>query len=256
MMYWKTLKFEERMLECKMALLKLENIYAGYEKQEVLHGVSVEINNGDLTAVIGPNGSGKSTLLKIIVGLLVQDSGELLFNGQSINRIPVHSRINKGISYLIQGGKIFPSLSVKENLEIGRQVTNGLQDKLEIDELLEMFSELKSLLNQRAGLLSGGERQMLALAMILLHKPSLLLLDEPSAGLSPKLVHKLFEKIKTIKELWKNGIILVEQNVRETLTIATSAHTLVNGNIAGSTNNPDDWLESSILDDYFIGNIN
>jgi len=236
-----------------MALLELKNIYAGYGKREVLHGISLKVDTGDLTAVIGPNGSGKSTLLKVIAGLLTPTDGSLIFDSESIIDLPVHKRMNSGISYLIQGGKIFPSLTVEENIELGQGNLNSQQDQVDFEELLELFQELKPLLNRRAGLLSGGERQMLALAMIMGYKPQLLLLDEPSAGLSPKLVKELFEKIRVVKERWDNAIILVEQNVRNVLNVANNAITLVDGNIIDATENPIHWLKSKTLDKYFIG---
>ncbi|RMG40396.1 MAG: ATP-binding cassette domain-containing protein, partial [Methanobacteriota archaeon] len=171
-------------------MLKATNIHAGYGKKEVLHGVSLEVRKGEILAIIGPNGAGKSTLLKVMAGLLQLEEGEILYEGEDITRWDCPRRVEAGIVYFMQGGEVFPNLSVRENLELGWQGRNGkLNGKLE--EVFQFFPDIRAWLSRRAGLLSGGQRQQVALAMVLLKQPKLLLLDEPSAGLAPKLVAEI-----------------------------------------------------------------
>jgi len=233
--------------------LQLENVHVAYRKKEILRGVSLTLQRGDIVAVIGPNGAGKSTLLKVIAGFLSPLSGEILFNGRSLKPLEPHKRVALGIGYFMQGGKVFPNLSIKENLEISSLTLSADQRKKEIGAVLRVFPNLRNFLDRRAGLLSGGERQALALAMMLIKRPRLLLLDEPSAGLSPKLVQDMLEKACEVNRAWGTTILLVEQNVREALSIAHRALALVSGTVALETQQPKQWLTDGKLEQLFLG---
>jgi len=215
-----------------MAELKVEDIYAGYGKKEILRGISFDIKQGEIVALIGPNGAGKSTLLRVIAGVLKPWKGKVWLDGKDITSLPPYEINKLGIGYFLQGGKVFPSLSVSENLEIGSLGLSQEEKEKKVEEVLKIFDNLKGLLDRRVGLISGGERQALALAMILIKKPQVLLLDEPSAGLSPRYVKDIMQKIKEINTAWKTTVLLVEQNVGEALKIAKRGLALANGEIA------------------------
>lgn len=232
--------------------LRIENIHAAYSKKEVLRGVSLSVKQGEIVALIGPNGAGKSTLLKVIAGFLKPLQGNLWLDSKEITSLAAHERVGQGIAYFMQGGKVFPNLTVAENLEMGLATLSSQSKKDGISAVLEIFSNLKNLLSRRAGLLSGGERQALALAMVLVRRPHLLLADEPSVGLSPKLVHTMLEKIQELNKSWNTTILLVEQNIREALSVAQRAMALVNGELALETERPDEWLTNGQLEQLFL----
>jgi len=240
-------------MEIEKGVLRIENIYAGYGKKEVLKGISLTIHEGKIIALIGPNGAGKSTLLKVLAGFLKPWKGTIWFNGKEITPCVPHERAAVGVSYFMQGGKVFPSLSVKENLEIGSAILPSKERANKIIEMLEIFANLKELVKKRAGLLSGGERQALALAMILARNPAVLLLDEPSAGLAPWLVQDMLKKIKQINTLWGTTVLLVEQKIREALRIADVAVVLVSGKVTLKSDNPRDLLGGKELETIFMG---
>jgi branched-chain amino acid transport system ATP-binding protein len=234
--------------------LRTENIFAAYRKKEVLRGVSLSVRQGEIVALIGPNGAGKSTLLKVVAGFLKPLNGEVWVNGNEITTLPPHERVECGLSYFMQGGKVFPNLTVSENLEMG-SVTLPSEDRGEkVSAVLEVFRNLKDMLYRRAGLLSGGERQALALAMVFVKRPRILLLDEPSSGLSPKLVQEMLAKVRELNNIWQTTILLVEQNVREALNIACRSVALVNGEVALETDKPQGWLAEGQLEKLFLGN--
>ena len=176
-------------------LLEAKDVVAGYASGvDILHGVSITVHGGEMVAIIGPNGAGKSTLLRAIFGLLAVRQGQISLKGQDISNRPTDELVLRGISYVPQVDNVFPSLTILENLEMGAFVRhNGVRDRLE--RVYELFPDLASRRRDRAGKLSGGQRQMLALARALMLDPRVLLLDEPSASLSPKMVASLFEKI-------------------------------------------------------------
>lgn len=236
-----------------MDQLQIENIHAGYGKKEVLRGLSLSVAPGEIVAMIGPNGAGKSTLLRVIAGFLRPTSGKIRFEGKDINSLAPHERIQSGLAYFMQGGKVFAGLSVLENLEIAANGNPSHTKEKRITDVLEIFSNLKSLLRRRAGLLSGGERQGLALGMTLVQRPNVILLDEPSAGLSPVLVQQVLGRIKELNKTWKLSILLVEQNAREALNLADRAVILVDGQLAEETSNPRSWIESDVLHNHFLG---
>ncbi len=236
-----------------MAELKVEDIYAGYGKKEILRGISFDIKQGEIVALIGPNGAGKSTLLKVIAGVLKPWKGKVWLDGKDISLLPPYEINRLGIGYFLQGGKVFPSLSVRENLEVGSLGLSQEEKEKRIEEVLKIFDNLKGLLDRRVGLISGGERQALALAMILIKKPQVLLLDEPSAGLSPRYVRDTMEKIKEINAAWKTTALLVEQNVGEALKIAKKTIVMFGGKIESSFDNSGDILKERVLENVFFG---
>ncbi len=214
-----------------MAILEARNVETGYGDVQILWGVSVKVEKGELIALIGSNGSGKTTFLRSIMGIIPVWKGEVVFNGVDVTRMPTHSRVEMGMVMVPEGRMIFPNMTVYENLEMGAY-TKRAEEKF--DEQLEfvfsLFPRLKERLNQKAGTMSGGEQQMLAIARALMSSPEILILDEPSLGLSPKLTLEIFEAIKKLKEEGMT-ILLVEQNVHLSLAIADYAYIMAEGKI-------------------------
>jgi neutral amino acid transport system ATP-binding protein len=209
-------------------LLEMENVYAGYIKDlNILQGVNFRIYPGELVAVIGPNGAGKSTLAKTIFGLLIPNQGRITFKGKDISGLKSDQIVRRGMCYVPQISNVFPSLSVEENLEMGAFIRNDSLQPLK-QQIYTMFPRLAERRHQRAGTLSGGERQMLAMGRALMLDPDLLLLDEPSAALSPMLVNSVFEQIQAINQTGK-AIVLVEQNARKALAMAHRGYVLDTG---------------------------
>jgi ABC-type branched-subunit amino acid transport system ATPase component len=208
-------------------ILESSDIVAGYGEVEILHGVSIAVNEGEMVAIIGPNGAGKSTFLKAIFGLITSRKGRVLLRGEDVtNQEPDHI-VASGMSYVPQTENVFPSLSINENLEMGAYIRrDGLEERLE--RVYDLFPDIASRRSGNAGRLSGGQRQMLALARALMLDPEVLLLDEPSASLSPKMVDSVFEKIAEINR-GGTAILLVEQNAREALSHSQRAYVLVMG---------------------------
>ncbi len=210
-----------------MALIDVKNIIAGYGGAPILNGVDMAIEKSDIGVIVGPNGAGKSTTLKAIFGLLTVTSGEIIFNGQEISNSLPDKLVPAGLSFVPQEKNVFTSLSVHENLEMGAFIRkDDFSDTL--DEVYEMFPPLKEKRNQPAGELSGGQRQMVAMGRALMSKPSLLMLDEPSAGLSPRYVIEIFEQIKKVNASGV-GILMVEQNAKQALSFATKGFVLASG---------------------------
>ena len=209
------------------AVLQAEGVVAGYGEVEILHGVSLVLNEGEIVAVIGPNGAGKSTLLKTVFGLVSVRSGSVQLLGREVANLSPDRIVQSGMSYVPQVDNVFPSLTINENLEMGAFVRrDGLRERLE--RVYEMFPDLAGRRGERAGRLSGGERQMLALARALMLDPKVLLLDEPSASLSPIMVDSIFEKIGEINR-GGTAIVLVEQNAKEALSFSSRAYVLAMG---------------------------
>jgi len=212
-----------------MSLLSVRGVSAGYEQMEILHDVSIEIRPGEIVTLIGPNGAGKSTLMKTVFGLLRPRHGSIRFKGDDITGLAPSLLVRRGVSYVPQVDNIFPSLTVDENLEMGAVVrTDDFRARLE--EVLALFPNLLPKRRLKAGGLSGGERQMVAMCRALMLDPALLLLDEPSAGLSPVLVDAVFEKIESIN---RSGvaILLVEQSAREALRRSHRGYVLAGGQV-------------------------
>ncbi len=208
-------------------VLQAEGVVAGYGGVEILHGVSLVLNEAEIVAVIGPNGAGKSTLLKAVFGLLSVRSGRVQLLGRDVTNLSPDRMVQTGMSYVPQVDNVFPSLTINENLEMGAFVRRtGLRERLE--RVYGLFPDIADRRGERAGRLSGGQRQMLALARALMLDPIVLLLDEPSASLSPIMVESIFEKIGDINRAG-TAILLVEQNAKEALTFSTRAYVLAMG---------------------------
>ncbi len=214
-------------------MLKLNDINAFYGDLQALWGVSMEIKEGELVALVGPNGAGKTTTLKVITGLLQIASGSVEFNGNNLRKTPAHKIVEFGISQVPEGGRVFAGMTVIENLELGSFPSRArkVKDK-SMNWVFEIFPRLAERKNQQAGTLSGGERQMLAIGRALMSKPKLLMLDEPSFGLAPILVQQMFVMIEKINKLGVT-VLLVEQNVRAALELAQRAYVIENGRIIG-----------------------
>jgi len=211
-------------------ILQVEDLYVAYGNIEALHGVSLEVNEGEIVTLIGANGAGKSTTLRAISGLNRPRSGSIKFKGTDITRMPAHQIVAMGIGHVPEGRRVFADLTVRENLELGAYIANPSQFQKNLAEVFERFPRLKERENQRASTLSGGEQQMLALGRAMMLQPSLLLLDEPSMGLAPRLVQEIFD---IIVELNRRGatILLVEQNAAMALSIAHRAYVLETGRV-------------------------
>lgn len=209
-------------------ILEVTDVYAGYVKDlNILQGINFQVAPGELVAVIGPNGAGKSTLAKAIFGLIKPNRGKIIFKGEDITNFKSDLIVKRGMCYVPQLSNVFASLSVEENLEMGAFILQGSLQSLK-DSIYNMFPRLADRRRQRAGTLSGGERQMLAMGKALMLDPDLLLLDEPSAALSPILVNAVFEQIQAINQTGK-AIVLVEQNAKKALLMADRGYVLENG---------------------------
>jgi branched-chain amino acid transport system ATP-binding protein len=217
-----------------MALLEVKNIHSFYGHIHALRGVSLKVEEGEIVTLIGSNGAGKTTTLRSVHGILPPREGRIVFRGKEIQGVPAHDMIERGISQSPEGRKIFHRMTVLENLEMGAYHRN---DRGEIEEdmtrVLNLFPRLKERVKQEAGTMSGGEQQMLAIGRSLMGRPKLLLLDEPSMGLAPVLVERIFQ---VIEEINKQGttILLVEQNANVALEIATRGYVLETGTIVNA----------------------
>ena len=213
-------------------MLEIKNIKSGYAGAEILHGVDIEVKEGETVVIIGPNGSGKSTVLKSIFGLADIYNGKVVFNDEDITKLKTHQLIAKGISFVPQGRLVFSDMTVMENLEMGAFI---IKDKIKVKKAIEgvfkKYPILKDKKDENASSLSGGQQQLLAIARALVQSPKLLLLDEPSLGLSPKVMKEVFERILEIN---KQGIavLMVEQNAKQAVEIADRTYILEAGNIA------------------------
>ena len=212
-------------------MLKINNLHAGYDKSEILKGINIDVKPSEIIALIGPNGAGKSTVLKSIFNLCDIYSGRIIFKDKNITKLPTYQLIYEGISYVPQGRQIFRELTVKENLEMGAFIFEKQLLKRNIMDVFDKFPFLKEKKNEYAINLSGGQQQMLAIGRALMQNPELLLLDEPSLGLSPKAMKEVFNKVKEIN---KEGvsIIIVEQNAKQAAEIADRTYILEDGEIA------------------------
>ena len=232
-------------------MLKIVNLNSGYGEAKVLHRVDLEINSSEIVALIGPNGAGKSTILKSVFGLANIFSGNIIFKDKDVTKLKTHELIKLGIGFVPQGRQIFPNMTVLENLQMGAFITKK-QDVVErnVNDIFQIFPVFKEKQNELAGNLSGGQQQLLAIARALMQKPQILLLDEPSLGLAPKLVMEIFEKIVEIKNEGV-AVLIVEQNAKQAVGIADRTYILENGKIVMQGNK--DILKSKKIRDIYFG---
>lgn len=234
-------------------MLKVRNLRSGYGEVTILWDVSIEVERGSVTAVLGSNGMGKSTLLKCIAGMQEAMSGKIFFDDHDITKLPPHKRVRLGISLIPEGRRVFPEMTVYENLLMGayiRESRRNLRDSLE--SVFNLFPILKDRRKQLAGTLSGGEQQMLAIARGLMSKPKLLMLDEPSLGLAPKIVYQIMDLIKELNEKHEITILLVEQHVEQALKIADKAYIIERGSITLSGSG-EELLENPKIRESYLG---
>ncbi len=232
--------------------LTVENLVTGYGKQEIVHGVSLTARRGEITCVFGPNGSGKSTVIKAVAGALPAWHGRILLGEDDITGLAVHEVVRRGIVMMPQGGGVFPRLTVEENLRMGGySLADGRAVERRVDALIGQFENLKRRRRVAAGSLSGGEQMMVAIARALVPEPAFILLDEPSAGLSPALVSETMERVKALRELGV-GVVMVEQNIREALPVADRILILASGNEQFS-GTPDEIRDDDQLMALYMG---
>lgn len=213
-------------------LLSVEGVCSGYGLTPVLEDVSLHVDVGEVVAVVGANGAGKTTMLRTISGLIPATRGRISFNGAQISGMPAHDIVNRGIAMVPEGGRLFPFMTVLENLELGAFApAPRVQMEARLDEVMELFPVLRERRRQLAGSLSGGERTMCALARALMSSPTLLMLDEPSLGLSPLMVVKVFDLIRSVVASRNLTVLLIEQNVADALEMANRAYVVERGRI-------------------------
>ena len=233
-----------------MAMLEIKDLEVCYGVIRAIKGVSFEVNQGEVIALIGANGAGKTTILHTITGLIPAEKGSILFDGKELTKTPAHKIVSMGMAHVPEGRRVFAQLSVLENLKLGAYTR---KNKAEIEESLQMvydrFPRLEERKNQVAGTLSGGEEQMLAMGRALMSKPRIILMDEPSMGLSPLLVSEIFDIIKVISE-GGTTVLLVEQNAKKALSIADRAYVLETGNITLSGKASDLMNDDSVKKAY------
>jgi branched-chain amino acid transport system ATP-binding protein len=235
-------------------LLQLKDIHVHYGGVKALAGASVSIDEGEVVALMGPNGAGKSTILKAIFGLAPIESGEVFWQGQTFKPVS-HEVVDRGISFVPQGRRVFKYLTVYENIEIGGwNIKSSSERKERIENVLNIFPALRAKLKAKSGTLSGGQQQMLAIARGLMTDPKILLLDEPSLGLAPKIVKEVFAKIKEINEKRKTAIVVVEHNLVSLLEITDRAYVLDKGKVIAE-GKPADLLQTNILEKVFLGKL-
>jgi branched-chain amino acid transport system ATP-binding protein len=214
-------------------MLEVQGVDAGYKDLQALWDVSLRVREGELVALVGPNGAGKTTTLKVISGLIKPSAGNVLLDGRSLTKEPPHKIVDLGISQVLEGGRVFTELTVLENLDLGSFGAKARKAKDEnLERVFDLFPRLKERQRQRAGTLSGGERQMLAIGRALMSAPRLLMLDEPSFGLAPILVEQIFDMITEINRQGAT-ILLVEQNVRAALELTQRAYVIEHGRVVG-----------------------
>ena len=235
-----------------MAMLEVKDLEVYYGVIQAIKGVSFQVNQGEVIALIGANGAGKTTILHTITGLLSPKRGSVMFEGKEITKVPAHKIVSMGMAHVPEGRRVFAELSVYENLKMGAYTR---KDKKEIEESLanvyKRFPRLEERKNQMAGTLSGGEQQMLAMGRALMSKPKIILMDEPSMGLSPIMVNEIFDIIRAVSE-GGTTVLLVEQNAKKALSIADRAYVLETGNIT-LEGKAKDLLEDDSIKKAYLG---
>lgn len=236
-----------------MSVLRVEDLHAGYGHIEALHGVDIEVAEGEIVALIGANGAGKSTLLMSICGNPRASRGRIEFLGEDITRLPTHTIVRRGLAQSPEGRRIFPFMSVLENLQMGATITDPDHFDEDLERVFTLYPILRERRQQRAGTLSGGEQQMLAIGRALMSRPKLLLLDEPSLGLAPLLVRQIFSVIREINERDRVTVFLVEQNAYHALRLAHRAYVMANGKIVLSGSGKELLANEEIRKAYLEG---
>jgi len=233
-------------------VIRIENLNAGYKELQILFDINANIERKKITTIVGPNGSGKSTLLKAIFGLATIYSGKVTFKDRDITQLPPHEKTKIGLAYLPQTNNVFTNLTVEENLKIAGYILDKEELKNRIDLALDVFPELEQCMKKKAGTLSGGQRQFLAIATALVRKAELLMLDEPTAQLAPKYAELLFSKIVELRDRLGLTILLVEQNIKKALEISDKAYMLISGRVIfeGQAN---ELLEHEKFEQYCVG---
>lgn len=235
----------------KEILLKLENIHVNYDGLKALNGASIELDEGEVIVLMGPNGAGKSTILKALFGLSAVESGKIYWHEKEIIPKP-NEMVERGISYVPQGRQVFKSLSVLENLEVGGfSIKNKTLLKERIENVLEIFPDLRKKIKESAKNLSGGQQQMLAIARGLITDPKVLLLDEPTLGLSPKIVKEVFKKVKEINQRNKTAVVIVEHNLKSVLEITDRLYILDKG-VVIKKDSSKNMLNSNMFENVFL----
>ena len=234
-------------------MLQVNNICSFYGDVQILHGVSLEVKAGEMVTLLGSNGAGKSTTIKAICNINPVKSGEIIFDGQPIHKLPAYKLPDLGISLIPEGRHLFPSMSVKDNLLMGAYTQ---KDKVKInetlDEVVEYFPRLKERFNQLAGTLSGGEQQMCAIGRGMMTRPKMMILDEPSLGLAPVIVDQIFDILKRLRKEENLTVLLVEQNAQLALENSDRAYVLENGQV--SVNGPaEELLHSEAIQKAYLG---
>jgi branched-chain amino acid transport system ATP-binding protein len=215
-------------------MIEVDNVVAGYTAEvDILHGVSLKAGPTDIVTILGPNGCGKSTLLKTIAGFLLPRSGTIKVSGNDLTRVPVNLKVrDHGIGFVPQTDNVFGVFTVRENLLLGGQAMSSFPREVRIEELCDQYPVLRKHYRSSVSALSGGERQLVSLARALMPRPSLLLLDEPSAGLSPRMVHEVFDAVAQMRDTEHIAVLMVEQNAIEALRIADRGIVLTMGRVA------------------------
>ncbi|MBU5478147.1 ABC transporter ATP-binding protein [Eubacterium sp. MSJ-13] len=235
-----------------MAMLEVKDLEVYYGMIQAIKGISFEVNKGEVIALIGANGAGKTTTLHTITGLLSPKKGSVIFEGKDITKIPAHKIVSMGMAHVPEGRRVFSDLSVYENLKLGAYTRKDKENlNKDLESIYERFPRLAERKNQSAGTLSGGEQQMLAMGRALMSKPSIVLMDEPSMGLSPILVNEIFDIIESISKTGTT-VLLVEQNAKKALSIADRAYVLETGKIVTS-GNASDLLEDDSIKKAYLG---
>ena len=233
-------------------MLEVSNVDVRYGKIQALWDVCLDVNQAEIVALVGSNGAGKTTLVNTISGVVQPASGSVLFQGEQIDGLPSHEIVGLGISHVPQGGKVFPDMNVRENLEMGSYPLHAWKQKADtFEQVFQLFPRLQERQNQLARTLSGGEHQMLAIGRALMSKPTLCIFDEPSYGLAPLLVKEMFRIIQSLREQGIT-ILLIEQNVHQSLEIADRAYVLENGHIS-LQGNSDQLLQSDYVRKAYLG---
>ncbi|HHX27879.1 MAG: ABC transporter ATP-binding protein [Bacillota bacterium] len=234
-------------------MLEVNNIHVSYDGVPALYGVSFRVEEGEIVSIVGSNGAGKSTVLRTVSSLLRPTQGSIRMNGEELTALRPHEVVLRGIAHVPEGRRLFNRQSIKDNLTLGAFTRKSQADREEVlEKVYEVFPILKKRLGQLAGTLSGGEQQMLAIARALMLKPKLLMLDEPSLGIAPKLVDEIFETLKEINEKQGITILLVEQHVHEALELADRAYVLQTGRVV-TEGTGKELLQSDAIQKAYLG---